>query len=152
MLSIKSFSLLLLAAICAGSIIGCDSNAGSGALIGGGAGAALGALAGGPRHALGGAVLGGAVGAAGGAIVGNQIDREQARRERYYEYADGRAVVVDPYYDREVIVEHSPWYDGPPPPPPVETFGARPYPDSVWISGYWIRHRHYWVWHHGYWR
>lgn len=151
MWSAKSLFLLLLAAVCAGSI-GCDTNAGTGALVGGGAGAALGALAGGPRHALGGAVIGGTVGAAGGAIVGNQIDREQARRERYYYgYADRRPVVVEAY-GPPIIVEHSPYYDGPPPVPPVEVIPPRPYYDSIWVGGFWIRHRHYWEWRHGYWR
>ncbi|HZL37588.1 MAG TPA: hypothetical protein VFC78_19880 [Tepidisphaeraceae bacterium] len=81
------------------------------------------------------------------------MDREQERREhRYYEYADGREVTRDPYYERQIIVEHSPYYEGPPPPPPVVTIAPRPYPDAYWVAGYWVRERHYWVWVRGYWR
>lgn len=131
---------------------GCESGAGTGALVGGGAGAALGALAGGPRYGLGGALLGGAIGAAGGAIVGNEVDREQDRRDRdrYYYYDRPEQDYV--YGPREIIIEHSPYDYGPPPPAPVEVLPPRPYYDSIWVRGYWVRRPHYWVWVRGYWR
>jgi len=40
-----------------------------------------------------------------------------------------------------------------PPQPIVEVIPARPYPDAVWIAGYysWHPHRHRYVWRRGYW-
>ena len=38
-----------------------------------------------------------------------------------------------------------------PPEPRVEVYGAPPYPDAVWIPGYWQHRRGAWGWVPGYW-
>ena len=38
-----------------------------------------------------------------------------------------------------------------PPEPRVEVYGAPPYPDAVWRSGYWQHRRGEWFWVPGHW-
>jgi hypothetical protein len=40
---------------------------------------------------------------------------------------------------------------GPPPAPMVEVRPAVPYPEAVWIGGYWAHHGGAWAWRGGYW-
>ncbi len=40
---------------------------------------------------------------------------------------------------------------GPPPEPLVDVRPAIPYPDAVWIGGYWGYHGGNWAWRRGYW-
>ncbi|MBI5602110.1 MAG: hypothetical protein HY879_02025 [Deltaproteobacteria bacterium] len=40
---------------------------------------------------------------------------------------------------------------GPPPEPLVDVRPVIPYPDSVWIGGYWGYHGGNWNWRRGYW-
>lgn len=81
MLRTLSTSIIVIAL---GGLTGCQSAAGNGALIGGGTGAALGAIIGHQSHGntVGGAVIGGAAGALAGGLVGNEVDRQQAERDR----------------------------------------------------------------------
>lgn len=62
--------------------------------------------------------------------------------------------VVDPngnVVEQQTVVEDEP---GPPPPVRVEVMPVRPYPDAVWVRGYWFRNRrfHRWEWVPGRWR
>jgi len=38
-----------------------------------------------------------------------------------------------------------------PPEPRVEVYGSPPYPEAVWIQGYWKHRRGEWIWVPGYW-
>jgi uncharacterized protein YcfJ len=82
----KSLLALCLTAMTLGGV-GCESKAGTGALVGGAAGAGIGAIIGNNSHGRtgSGALIGGAIGAASGALIGNEMDKQDRRRERYYE-------------------------------------------------------------------
>lgn len=43
------------------------------------------------------------------------------------------------------------YVDTPPPPPQQEVIGVAPYPDAVYINGYWGWEGGRHVWHHGRW-
>jgi uncharacterized protein YcfJ len=63
---------------------GCETKAQTGALVGGAGGAGVGAAAGSFSGNAGkGALIGGAIGAIGGYIVGNEMDKKDAREDRY---------------------------------------------------------------------
>jgi fructose-1,6-bisphosphatase/sedoheptulose 1,7-bisphosphatase-like protein len=67
-----------------GSLVGCESKAGTGAIIGGAGGAAAGGLIGSLSHARAGegALIGGAIGALGGALIGHGMDKDDEKREK----------------------------------------------------------------------
>jgi hypothetical protein len=43
------------------------------------------------------------------------------------------------------------YVDTPPPPPQTEVVGVAPYPDAVYVNGYWRWHGGRYVWAPGYW-
>src|SRR3954468_5842233 len=65
-----------------GSLVGCETKAGTGALAGGAGGALVGGLIGSNSHGRAGegALIGGAVGALGGALVGHSMDKADEER------------------------------------------------------------------------
>src|SRR3954451_19048031 len=86
----KAVVSALVLSVGVGSMVGCDSKAGTGALVGGAGGAAVGGLIGSGSHARAGegALIGGAIGAIGGALIGNAADKEDERvaaEKRQYE-------------------------------------------------------------------
>ena len=71
----KKSSPILILAVGAALITGCESNTGTGVLIGGASGAAIGGIAGGGTGAL----IGGAAGVIAGGLIGAYLDNQEAK-------------------------------------------------------------------------
>lgn len=71
----KKSSPILILALGAALITGCESNTGTGVLIGGASGAAIGGIAGGGTGAL----IGGAAGVIAGGLIGAYLDNQEAK-------------------------------------------------------------------------
>lgn len=71
----KKSSPILILAVGAALITGCESNTGTGVLVGGGAGALIGGVAGGGTGAL----IGGAAGVIAGGLIGAYLDNQEAK-------------------------------------------------------------------------
>src|SRR4051794_38056093 len=95
----KAVVSALVLSVGVGSMVGCDSKAGTGALVGGAGGALVGGLIGSGSHARAGegALIGGAVGALGGALVGHGMDKSDEKKAR--EQRDAEAAREHQYYN-----------------------------------------------------
>ena len=94
----KFVSTALLGAMVLGSVMGCETKAGTGALVGGAAGAGIGAIIGHNSHGRtgSGALIGGAVGAIGGALIGNEMDKDDRKKEDEERYRERRTYASPP--------------------------------------------------------
>jgi hypothetical protein len=130
---------LALSLVCAGCV-GSGPNTQNGAVAGGAIGALTGAIIGnnsGGRNGLAGALIGGTVGAIAGGAIGNSIDHE-----------NGTIYGSEAQATTTVVVQNPP----PPPPQPADAYmGPPPFPNAVWINGYWAWTGQGYQWAAGHW-